>query len=147
LTESWQAYGFVSNNHFMLGHLMEWLYGGLGGIRQRENSVAFREIVIDPQMAGDVRSARSSYESPYGTVRCEWERTDRDYTMEVSIPANSTAEICLPATDARQVTAYGLPLSALDGVTVVAGAGAKSGKLRIKAGSGNYRFRVENVGN
>ena len=26
LTESWQAFGFVSNNHFMLGHLMEWLY-------------------------------------------------------------------------------------------------------------------------
>jgi hypothetical protein len=144
LTESWQAYGFVSNNHFMLGHLMEWLYGGLGGIRQRENSVAFREIVIDPQMAGDVRSARSSYESPYGTVRCEWERTDRDYTMEVSIPANSAAEICLPATDARQVTAYGLPLSALDGVTVV---DADAGKLRIKAGSGNYRFRVEKAGN
>jgi hypothetical protein len=64
--------------------------------------------------------------------------------MEVSIPANSTAEICLPATDARQVTVYGLPLSALDGVTVV---GADAGKLRIKAGSGNYRFRVENVGN
>ncbi|RZM06930.1 MAG: alpha-L-rhamnosidase, partial [Pedobacter sp.] len=39
LTESWQAYGFVSNNHFMLGHLMEWLYTGLGGIRAVKNSI------------------------------------------------------------------------------------------------------------
>jgi len=29
LTESWQAYRFVSDNHFMLGHLMEWFYDGL----------------------------------------------------------------------------------------------------------------------
>jgi hypothetical protein len=141
LTESWQAYGYVSNNHFMLGHLMEWLYGGLGGIRQRENSVAFNEIVINPQMAGDVRSAKSSYESPYGTIRCEWERTDGCYSMDVSVPANSTAEIYLPATDARQVTTYGLPLSAMDDITV---AGTDAGKLRVKVGSGNYRFRIVN---
>ena len=42
LTESWQAFGFVSNNHFMLGHLMEWLYSGIGGIRQAENSLGLR---------------------------------------------------------------------------------------------------------
>ncbi|MDR1602033.1 MAG: glycoside hydrolase family 78 protein [Tannerella sp.] len=141
LTESWQAYGFVSNNHFMLGHLMEWLYSGLGGIRQKDNSIAFNEIVIDPQTVGDVRNAATSYESPYGTIRCSWERTDKNYTLEVSIPANSTAEIYLPATDVQQVSVYGLPLSASDDVTVI---GVDSGKLRVKAGSGDYKFRVEN---
>lgn len=49
LTESWQAYGFVSNNHFMLGHLMEWLFSGLGGIRQKEDSFGFKHIVIKPE--------------------------------------------------------------------------------------------------
>ncbi|MDR0566754.1 MAG: glycoside hydrolase family 78 protein [Prevotellaceae bacterium] len=140
LTESWQAYGFVSNNHFMLGHLMEWLYGGLGGIRQKENSVAFREIVIDPQVVGDVKSAAASYESPYGTIRCKWTKTGDDFSMEVSIPANSTAEIYIPATDVRRVTTYGLPLSASDNVTVI---GVDKGKLRVKAGSGSYQFHVK----
>ncbi|MDR2774114.1 MAG: family 78 glycoside hydrolase catalytic domain [Tannerella sp.] len=138
LTESWQAYGFVSNNHFMLGHLMEWLYGGLGGIRQQENSIAFREIVIDPQIVGDVHSATTSYESPYGTIRCSWALTDKDYRIEVSIPANSTAEIRLPTTDVRQVTTYGLPLSTSKDVTVI---GVDAGKLRIKIGSGDYQFK------
>src|SRR6185312_14609037 len=32
LPESWQALSSVSNNHLMLGHLMEWFYAGLGGI-------------------------------------------------------------------------------------------------------------------
>jgi len=30
LTESWAALESVSNNHLMLGHLMEWFYEGLG---------------------------------------------------------------------------------------------------------------------
>ena len=34
LTESWAALKYVSNNHMMLGHLMEWFYSGIGGIRQ-----------------------------------------------------------------------------------------------------------------
>jgi hypothetical protein len=142
LTESWQAYGFVSNNHFMLGHLMEWLYSGLGGIRQKDNSIAFSEIVIDPYVTGKVESAATSYESPYGTIRCQWERTDRDYTIEVSIPANSTAEIHLPATNVQQVSVYGLPLSTSDDVTVI---GTDNGKLKLKTGSGNYRFKVNDV--
>jgi hypothetical protein len=144
LTESWQAYGFVSNNHFMLGHLMEWLYGGLGGIRQQENSVAFREIVIDPQIVGDVRNVATSYESPYGTIRCKWTKTGDDFIMEVTVPANSTAEIYLPATDASRVTTYGLPLSASDDVTVI---GVDKGKLRVKVGSGSYQFLSANYTN
>jgi hypothetical protein len=143
LTESWQAYGFVSNNHFMLGHLMEWLYGGLGGIRQQEGSVAFRDIVIDPQVAGDVRSAATSYESPYGTIRCKWMLTDEEFTVEVSVPANSTAEIRLPTTDARRATIYGLPLANSKDATVE---GVTADKLRVKVGSGNYLFQLK-IGN
>jgi hypothetical protein len=116
LTESWQAYPWVSNNHFMLGHLMEWFYSGIGGIRQKENSVAFQEIIIDPQIPGDVSFAKTTYKSPYGTIRCEWKKNQNNnsknsakianqnseitpfqtYTLKVSIPPNTTAEIALP---------------------------------------------------
>ena len=41
LTESWAALKYVSNNHMMLGHLMEWFYSGLGGIRQTDGSVSY----------------------------------------------------------------------------------------------------------
>jgi hypothetical protein len=139
LTESWQAYDYVSNNHFMLGHLMEWLYGGLGGIRQRDSSTAFSEILIDPQTAGDVRNATTSYESPYGTIRCKWSLTDNDFCIEVSIPANTVAEIRLPTVDPRQVTTFGLPLSDAKDVVSI---GNDGGKLRVKVGSGNYQFQV-----
>lgn len=70
LTESWQAYGFVSNNHFMLGHLMEWFYAYLGGIRQTDTSVGYKELLFAPQMVGDVTWAETSLETPYGTASC-----------------------------------------------------------------------------
>jgi alpha-L-rhamnosidase len=66
-------------------------------------------------------------------------RTDEDCKIEVSIPANSTAEIYLPATDVQQVTTYGLPLSASKDITVI---GVDAGKLRIKAGSGCFLFQI-----
>jgi len=134
LTESWQAYGFVSNNHLMLGHLMEWLYGGLGGIRQSEGSVAFSDVLIDPQTVGDVTAARTTYQSPYGRIDCEWEKTDGKYSLRVSIPANSRATVCLPTTDTTKVTEYGSPLSFPTEI--------RNGKCHVSIGSGNYLFEV-----
>lgn len=98
LTESWQAYDDVSHNHFMLGHLMEWFYAGLGGIRQSDDSIAWKKIVIDPQMVGDVTWARTSLKTPNGLVSCFWNRSDdgATWTIQVDIPIGSTAEIYLP---------------------------------------------------
>ena len=45
LTESWQGNRNASNNHFMLGHLMEWFYSGLAGIRQGADSTAFSKLL------------------------------------------------------------------------------------------------------
>jgi hypothetical protein len=140
LMESWQALQLASNNHFMLGHLMEWLYSGLGGIRRQENSVAFRDVLIDPQIVGDVRNAQTHYESPYGTIRCEWEKTDNKYRICVSIPPNSTAKIGIPAANAQQVKIYGVPLSAVADIRL---AGSEEGKIWVEAGSGTYQFEVE----
>lgn len=45
----------VSNNHLMLGHIMEWFYSRLAGLGQEEGSVAFKHIKISPQPVGDIK--------------------------------------------------------------------------------------------
>lgn len=140
LTESWQAYGSVSNNHLMLGHLMEWLFSGVGGIRQSEGSVAYHDILIDPQMVGDVKEARTSYDSAYGRINCEWERTDDSYILKVDIPVNCKAHICLPVTDAHKVTEYGVPVLQQKGISLVETTGHKT---TWEVGSGSYLFKVD----
>lgn len=96
LTESWQAYDNVSNNHLMLGHLMEWFYSGLGGIRASDN--AWQHIVIAPQVTGDVTWAKTSLDTPQGKVGCYWthDPVNGSWTVEVTIPKHSDAEIHLP---------------------------------------------------
>jgi alpha-L-rhamnosidase len=96
LTESWQALTVVSNNHFMLGHLMEWFYAGLCGIKQAKDGVAYNKIEIRPQPVGDITHANASYHSPYGEIKVSWEKKGSSFELNVTIPANTTAEIYLP---------------------------------------------------
>jgi alpha-L-rhamnosidase len=96
LTESWQGYESVSNNHFMLGHLMEWFYAGLAGIKQTKNSVAYKNIEIRPQPVGDVTYTKASYQSAYGEIVSEWKIDNNIFTLNVTIPANTTADVYLP---------------------------------------------------
>ncbi|MEP7278713.1 MAG: family 78 glycoside hydrolase catalytic domain, partial [Bacteroidota bacterium] len=96
LTESWQAYPTESNNHFMLGHLMEWFYAGLCGIKQAPGSVGYKNIVIRPQPVGDITNAKAEYHSVYGYIKTSWRKTTTGFVLQVSIPPNTTAEIYLP---------------------------------------------------
>ncbi len=107
LTESWQAYDNVSNNHLMLGHLMEWLFQAPGGIRQAEGSVAWRHIVIEPQMVGSLTWANASLRSPQGLIACHWTATpDRSHwTVDVTIPQGAEADIYLPDGSVQHVEA------------------------------------------
>ena len=54
LTESWAALKYVSNDHMMLGHLMEWFFSGLGGIRQAEDSNGYDHVLINPEPVGNI---------------------------------------------------------------------------------------------
>jgi hypothetical protein len=74
LTESWPALENVSNNHLMLGHIMEWFYSGLAGIGQEGNSIAFGHVRIRPQPVGDIHQAKADFHSPYGWISSAWER-------------------------------------------------------------------------
>lgn len=97
LTESWQAYPSVSNNHFMLGHLMEWFYAGLCGIKQASDAVAYNKIELRPQPVGDLTNASATYHSVYGPVKVSWKKNGRTFTLMASIPPNTKATIHFPS--------------------------------------------------
>jgi alpha-L-rhamnosidase len=96
LTESWQALPSVSNNHFMLGHILEWFYSGLAGIRPAPNDIGFRNIEIRPQPVRNVTSAQASYQSHYGEIKSEWIKSNDKFELNVIIPPNTKAVVYLP---------------------------------------------------
>ena len=88
-----------SKNHMILAQIDEWFLSGLGGIRPGTN--AYGSLVIQPKPVGDLRYVRTSYETPQGTARSSWTRTDGRFVLEVTVPANTTAEVWLPTGDSR----------------------------------------------
>ena len=142
LTESWAALPTVSNNHLMLGHLTEWLYGGLAGIRPADGSVAFDKIDIRPEPVGDVTSARASHQSPYGLIVSDWKKTAKTFDLTVTIPANTTATIYLPAAASARILEGGQPLAQQPALRLL---GFAEGRASIKAGSGTYHFEVDST--
>lgn len=140
LTESWQAYNNASNNHMMLGHLKEWFYSGLAGIRPAKNAIAFKEIEIRPQPVGNVTSAKASYLSPYGMIKSDWKKTAHSFELKTEIPANTTAVIYLPARQISSITESGKRLSESDDTKLVR---LENGQAVIQVGSGRYYFKVE----
>ena len=141
LTESWQAYGFVSNNHCMLGHLMEWFFSGLGGIRQDDESNGYRKAVIYPQMVDGVNQASTSYESPYGNIVCRWSKSNDGIEVEAEIPANTKADIILPASNLNMISESGLQL---EKANIRKAEIAEDGMhIKINVLSGHYRFHVK----
>jgi hypothetical protein len=140
LTESWAALEVVSNNHLMLGHVMEWFYAGLGGIGQTENSTAYKKIVIEPQIAGDLTFVKTSFKSPYGLIRSEWERDGADFKIEVEIPHNTTATLILPTGDMESVKVNGEKTNARPMQETAGG-----NKTGVALGSGVYTVSLSGL--
>ena len=133
LTESWPALEEVSNNHLMLGHIMEWFYTGLAGIKQEENSVAFKNIIIRPEIVGDITWVKSSYNSTYGLIRSDWKKEQNILEMKVEIPSNTSATIYLPTNQEGSVTENGKKTNVSKTV---------DGKYFCKIGSGSYVYKM-----
>ncbi len=132
LIETWN--GTDSWNQLAMGHIFEWFYGGIAGISQEENSVAFNHIRISPQPTGDLTWAKGSFHTPYGWVKTEWKKEDKLFVLNVEIPVNTTATVYLRKTPSSKVTINGEPASNL--IT-------QENISEFNIGSGNYEIRVE----
>jgi hypothetical protein len=107
LPETWDAMmdGRQSLNHCMLGHVMEWYYGYVGGIRQATNSVGWQEILIAPN-SGLLTSAEVTVQTPRGRVASRWRKDGSTFHLEVEVPHGVKATAILPS-GARKSLASG----------------------------------------
>ena len=88
---------YGSRNHYSSGAVCLWLFDTSAGIRiSGEN-----RFMIKPTPGGTLSFAEGSYQSLYGTVTSRWEKTDGKTIFTITIPANCTAEICLPDGSSR----------------------------------------------
>lgn len=127
-----------SQNHVMLlGDLLTWLYEGLAGIRTDEQAPGFKKLRMKPQAVDGLKYVNASYESVYGSVKSEWKNSIDRFEWHISLPANTSAEIYLPAYAQQDITEGGKPLRQVAGVSFLRIEG-RNAVLAI--GSGDYHF-------
>jgi hypothetical protein len=104
LTEAWDANPNSSQNHLMLGHIEEWFYGGLAGIRPDPTVPGLRHIVIDPAPVGDLKSVTASWDTFRGPVSVNWRVEGDVFRLSLDVPPGISADLHLPAASAKQVS-------------------------------------------
>lgn len=135
-TTLWEAWdGTASRNHIMFGDISTWFYRAIAGIRP--DAPGFSRIRIQPHVLGDLTWARAHYDSIHGRIRSEWKVADGRFHLDVTIPANTTATVYIPASGAEAVQEGRGPAARAEGVKFVRQDG---GAAVFEVGSGTYRF-------
>ncbi len=135
-----QDAGMNSFAHYSFGAVAEWMFRTIAGIDTE--TAGYRDIIIRPQPGGRLTWARASYKSINGLIETQWKIDGEKLTLDVTIPANTTATVFVPTSDILSVTESGQKAATgqVDGIDF---AGTKDGCAVFKLGSGNYSFSSE----
>ena len=133
MKETWR--GGMAQMPSLGGSVGQWFYRTLAGIRP--GAPGFKQIIIKPSLVGDLTWVKAHHDCPYGRITSNWKRDGHVLTMEVAIPANTTATIHVPAKDAAGVTESGKPASKAEGVKFLR---MENGAAVYEVGSGCYQF-------
>jgi alpha-L-rhamnosidase len=128
-----------SFNHYAYGAIGHWLYSVVAGIEIDPSKPGYQHTIIHPHPGGKLRYARAHVDTGYGRLASHWQRGEQGFSLEVTIPANSTATVIMPATDVNHIYEADKPASAAEGVKLVH---AAAGSVRVEVGAGDYAFSV-----
>ena len=127
-----------SGNHLMLvGDLVTWFYENLAGIRPDPAQPGFKHIIMHPTPVGDLTYVKASHKSPYGEIASDWRRDGGRFIWNVSIPANTTATVYVPASDSASIKESDQPAAQAPGIKYLR---MESGTAVYEVGSGTYHF-------
>ena len=153
LWEQWN--GHWSRIHSCFTSPDNWLYQGPAGIQADPAAPGFKKVIIKPAIVGDLTWVKAHHDSPNGRIVSNWKRGEENskletgnskreegnskkLTMEVTIPANTTATVYVPAKDAAVVTESGKPADKAEGVKFLR---MENNAAVYAVGSGVYRFQ------
>ncbi len=137
-----------SFSHYAFGAVLEWAFRDLAGIDTLEPG--YGRIRIAPRLptCGSNPDRRpidwveADYDGPRGRIESHWRRRDGCVEMRVRVPANTTAQVHVPAASVDHVLEGDRPLMAEPGMRVI---GTVDEAVVVEVGSGTYRFAARAV--
>jgi alpha-L-rhamnosidase len=134
---SFQTPGMNSFNHYAYGAIGDWMYRTITGMDNYGEAAGYKKIRIQPHPGGNLSYANGDLETGYGKLSVHWKIADKDFMMDVEIPANTTAVIYIPASTTEPITENGKPISSSNDIKVT---GKDGNFIVLQVGSGTYHF-------
>jgi alpha-L-rhamnosidase len=122
-----------SYNHYAFGSVVAWVYRYVAGIDTTPDGPGFHHVVIHPRPDATMSHASGEYESMYGKISTDWTSNLGFFYLRVTIPANTSATIYLPAIPNSRVTEGGSTVEPRQ----------EKGSYVVEVGSGLYDFNVK----
>jgi alpha-L-rhamnosidase len=84
----------TSFNHYAYGAVADWLHRRVAGLAPA--APGYRRLRVAPVPGPGITSAAATHETPYGPAAVSWSVLGSAFTLEVTVPPNTTAEVVLP---------------------------------------------------
>jgi alpha-L-rhamnosidase len=126
-----------SFNHYSLGSCGEWLYDTVAGINWDPDHPGYKHIILRPTPGGGLTQARATIGSVYGPITSRWKLEDGRFSLDVSLPPNTTATLYLPPNAGDQVLESGKPVDQVEGVRLIR---REKRTAVFELASGSYAF-------
>ena len=137
--KGFQDPGMNSFNHYSLGSVGEWMFDTVAGLGLDPELPAYKHIIIHPRPGGGMSFAKAEFQSIHGQIVSDWKIENGQFRLNVTIPANTTADVFLPAASADAVKENGQPAAQAAAVKFVK---VEDGSAVFAVGSGKYVFSV-----
>ena len=127
-----------SFNHYSLGSIGEWLYRCVAGIELDPEINGFKQFQIKPYPGGGLAYAGAGHQSIHGMIRSRWQRQGTTLTLDVSVPANTTARIYVPSDEGTMVKEGNIPVEQIPQIALF----GRDGQFVVfKVPAGQYVFK------
>ncbi len=121
----------------LAGSVGDWMYRRIAGIAPDFQQPGFRHILIHPRPGGHFRSVQAGLNSIHGNIYIDWSVHRVHFALNVAIPPNTWATICMPAKNQGSITEHGKAVGRSTGVDVKA---CYRESAILQCQSGSYKF-------
>lgn len=134
---TFQTPGMNSFNHYAYGAIGDWMYRVVAGVDTDPDGPGYKKIRIQPVIGKGLIQATATLDTYYGKLSSGWKTDNNKVSLDIEIPANTTATVYIPSSDNSSITENGTGLSSVKDITVT---GNEKGYTIVKLGSGSYHF-------
>lgn len=136
--EDWECRGSALHSSYL--YVGSWFIESLGGIKRPKNG--YRQFTIDPwinQQHGP-QEVDSYYDSLYGRIVSKWSKEGGQLSLEISIPANTSALLYLRGINQSSLLETGKSLKKSEGISIEV---KDAAFIALRLSAGDYKFSAD----